>query len=144
MLKRHGFWLKTAIVFLILSAAMHSIALIGGLKGTTEAEKELIALMSSTAMETGDGFNPTMTELFTALSSCYTWLYLFGGLLFIVLLRTNASNNVLKAVTGLGAIIFGISLGVMIVYTFLPPIIVSALSFLPLAIAYFLIPKTEL
>jgi hypothetical protein len=142
MIKRHTFWLKTAVVFLFLSAVLHSVALVTGLTGETEDEKKVIALMSATPMQTGDGFNPTIMDLFTALSSCYTWLYLFGAMLFVFLLRKNVASSILRGVTGIGIIIYGAAFIMIFTFAFLGPILFSGLSLLPLMIAYFLFPKT--
>jgi hypothetical protein len=142
MLKRHTFWLKVAIVFLILTGAIHSLSLFGGLKGETETEKQMIELMTTYHLKLGPYFSPTMSSLFTALSSCFTWLYLFGGVVLIYTMKKDVSNNVLKGIIGICVIFFGISFVVNFILTFIYPIVLTGLCFIFLLFAYLLYPKT--
>lgn len=142
MLKRHTFWLNTAIVFLILTGLIHSWSLIGEPQPENETEKQMLDLMSTYKLNLGPGFSPTMSDLVTALSSCFTWLYLFGGTILIYLVRKKVNNEILKGVTGIHVIFFGICFIVNLIFTFLPPIILTGLCFLFLTLSYLMFPKT--
>jgi hypothetical protein len=143
MLKRHTFWLKTAIVFLLLTGLIHSISLFGGLQSENETEKQLLELMSSYHLKLDPFFSPTMADLYTALSSCFTLLYLFGGVSLIFLLQKKAPADILKGMTGIAVIFFGISFAINFALTFIFPIVLTGLCFLFLVLAYLLFPKTN-
>jgi hypothetical protein len=142
MFMRHTLWLIMSIVFLLLTGGIHSLSLIGGPQPTNDTEKQMIDLMTTYHMSLDPYFSPTMMDFFTDLSSCFTWLYLFGGILLIYLLRKKVANDILKGVTGIYVIFFGISFAMALAFTFIYPIVLTALCFLFLAMSYFLIPKT--
>jgi len=91
----------------------------------------------------GAGFHRTTHQLFTALSACFPLFYLLGALNNIYCLKTRVEPRVLRALLAIQAIVFGIALGVIIVFAFLPPIVLSGLVFLSLTVAFFLTPKTQ-
>lgn len=95
--------------------------------------------MTTYKADMGGGFKPSTYELMTALSSCFTLLYLFGALVTGYLLRKKVSAGILKGIVGLSVLIFGICFGIMFFLTFLPPIILTGIVFLFLAISYFMI-----
>jgi hypothetical protein len=138
---RNGIWITLSVIFLILTGLIHSIGLVAGLQGQNEAENRLIELMSSTKLDVGPFFSPTMTDVFTALSSCFSWWYVFAGILLLYLRRRKVDATTLKGALGLYVIFFGTSAVVMFFLTFLYPIILTVLTFTFLVIAYITSPK---
>ena len=141
MLKRHAFWLWLAVVFLFLTAAIHSIGLFITPTGANETERQMLELVLNYKLDMGVGFHRSLWNLFTALSSCYTFLSLLGGLTLALLLKKKAPVGILKAVAGIHAIIFVGVFVVMLVLTFVLPIILSGLVALFLTIGWLLLSE---
>jgi hypothetical protein len=91
----------------------------------------------------GGGFQRTFSDLFTALSSCFSFVCLLGGLIIAYLLKTRAPVEILRGVTLINVIVFGAIFVVMAVFTFLPPIVLTGLVFLTLLISYILLLRTQ-
>ncbi|MGH9967432.1 MAG: LIC_13387 family protein [Pyrinomonadaceae bacterium] len=144
MLKRYRFWLWTAVVFLFLTALIHSLSLFIQPTPQNETERQLIGLLVNYKQDFGAGFNRSMKDLFTALSSCFSLICLLGGLTLAFLARKKADVSVLRGVVGIHAVIFGVCFVMMLVFTFLPPIVLTGVVFLCLLISYFLMPKHEI
>jgi metal-dependent HD superfamily phosphatase/phosphodiesterase len=143
MFRRHTFWLWLAVVFQLLNAVGHSLSFFITQVPTNETERQLLELMGNYQLDMGAGFHRTTHQLFTALSACFPLFYLLGALNNIYCLKTRVEPRVLRALLAIQAIVFGIALGVIIVFAFLPPIVLSGLVFLSLAVAFFLTPKTQ-
>lgn len=140
MLKSHTFWLKTASVFQLLTGGVHSIGLFSEMQGQNETEQQMIDLMTGNKMDMGAGFNPTMMDLFLALSSCFTFLNFLGGLNNFFLIG-KLSGAQMKTYLLINVILFGICFAVMLFLTFLPPATLTGLVFLFLVISYLTVPK---
>jgi hypothetical protein len=136
MLKRYTFWLWAAVVFQLLTAAVHSISLFVGLEPANETERQLITLMTTYKLDAGGGFQPTFSNLFTALSSCFSFVCLLGGLINFYLLSKKADAGLVKGITGINVLVFGAIFVVIAVFTFLPPIICTGLIFACLVLAF--------
>ena len=80
MLRRYTFWLSAAVIFMLLTAAFHAISLFVKLEPANETERQLIELVTTYRMDAGAGFHPSFGNLMTALSSCFSFLCLLGGL----------------------------------------------------------------
>ena len=143
MFRRYTFWVWLAVVFQLLNALGHSLSFFITQVPTNETERQLLELMGNYQLDMGAGFHRTTHQLFTALSACFPLFYLLGALNNIYCLKTRVEPRVLRALLAIQAIVFGIALGVIIVFAFLPPIVLSGLVFLSLAAAFFLIPRTE-
>ena len=141
MLKRHRFWLVLAIVFLFLTALIHTTALFLQPAPQNETERQLFNLLANYRQDFGAGFQRSMKDLFTALSACFSLVSLLGALTLTYLLRKQAPAPLLKGVVAIHALVFGICFAIMAAFTFLPPIILTALIFVSLLVAYLLIPK---
>jgi hypothetical protein len=141
MLKRYTFWLWLAVVFLLLTGATHSIGLFVNPSPANNTERQLIDLMVNYKEDLGAGFHRSMMNLFTALSSCFTFLCLLGGLTIAFLLKKKAPVGILKGVVGIHWLIFACCFLVMLLLTFLPPIVLTGLIVLFLTIGCLLIPK---
>ncbi len=127
MIKRYTFWLWAAILFQILTAIFHSFSLFVPLEAVNDTERELLRLFTTYRLDAGAGFHPTFSNLFTALSSCFSFVCLFGGLINAYLLRQGTDAATMKGVTAINLVIFGSIFVVMAVLTFLPPIICTGL-----------------
>lgn len=141
MLRRYTLWLWTAVVFMFLTGAVHSISLFVSPTGKTETERQLLALMTSLRLDMGSGFHPTMWNLLTALSSCFTFLCLLGGLTLAFLLKRKVPADILKGIVVIHLLVFAVCFIVMASLTFLPPIISTGLCVLFLAIGLITIPR---
>jgi len=143
MFRRYTFWVWLAVVFQLLNALGHSLSFFITQVPTNETERQLLELMGNYQLDMGAGFHRTTHQLFTALSACFPLFYLLGALNNIYCLKTRVEPRVLRALLAIQAIVFGIALGVIIVFAFLPPIVLSGLVFLSLTVAFFLTPKTQ-
>jgi hypothetical protein len=143
MLKRYTFWLWTAVVFLLLSGAIHSISFFISPTAQNETERQLLALMMTYKQDMGNGFHPTMWNLFTALSSCFTFLYLLGGLTLAYLLKKKVAPDTLKGVVVIHLLVMSACFIVMAALTFLIPIVLTGLCVLFLAIGLITIPSVS-
>ena len=143
MFRRHTFWLWLAVVFQLLNALGHSLSFLITQVPANETERQLLELMGTYRLDMGAGFRRTTHQLFTAVSACFSLFYLLGGLNNIYCLKTRVDARVLRALLAIQVIVFGIAFGVIVVFAFPPPIVLSGLVFLSLAAAFFSIPRTE-
>lgn len=142
LLKRYTFWLWLAVAFQLLTGVIHSLSLFITRDPATlnATERQLFYLMTEYKADMGAGIHRSAGQLFKALSSCFSLLCLLGALTNIYLLRKRVAAGLVKGLTGIQLLVFGICFGVMAALTFLPPIVLSGLVFLFLAIAYFTNP----
>lgn len=84
----------------------------------------------------GPVFHPSMHDLLIGLSAAMTMLYLLGGLTNLYLLQRNVSQQVWKGLTSINLIVFGGYFLVALIFTFLPPVILTGLVFISLSFAY--------
>ncbi|HEX5170972.1 MAG TPA: hypothetical protein VFW11_17475 [Cyclobacteriaceae bacterium] len=136
MIRNYTFWTKAFIATSILTAVIHSISLFVKPVATNDTEEQLLQLMATYKMDAGAGFNPSMRDLFTALSSCFSLVYLLGALVTWYLLRKKLNAEILKGIAGIQLIIYGISFVVMLVFTFLPPIVLTGLALIFVSLSY--------
>lgn len=143
MLKRYTFWLTAAVLFQFITAILHSLSLFVNVPPANETETQLQTLITTYRIDAGAGFSPTYSDLFTALSSCFTFLCLFAGLINGYLLLKHAEPNLMKGILAINVAIFGVVFLVMAVFTFLPPIVCTGVIFFNLLAAYLVVPKIE-
>lgn len=143
MLKRYTFWLSAAIIFQFVTGILHSMSLFVAATPENETERQLLGLASTYKMNAGAGFAPTYGNLFTAFSSCFTFLCLFAALTNGYLLWKQVEPNVMRGILAINIAIFGVVFLMMTVFTFLPPIICTGLIFVNLMAAYLVVPKIE-
>lgn len=143
MLKRYTFWFSAAVIFQFLTAAIHALSLFIPLQPTDDTERRMVELVTTYKMDMGAGFHPTFFNLFTALSSSFTFLCLFAALTNGYLLWKHTEANVMKGIIGINLAVFGIFFVVAAYFTFLPPIICVGLIFINLLAAFVVAPKTE-
>ena len=135
MFKRYTFWLWIAVVFMLLTAAVHSISLFVNPEPQNEVERQLMNLMRTYKNDFGGGFHPSTANLVTALSSCFSLLCLLGGLTNAYLLKKKVGAGILKGFVGINLLVFSICFVMMLVFTFLPPIVLTGLIVLFLLLA---------
>jgi hypothetical protein len=141
MLKKHTTWLVVASVFQLLTGLIHSIGLFNDMQGQNETENKMLDLMNNHQMDMGAGMFHSMMDLFLALSSCFTFMYLLGGINNLFLLK-RLNHSDLKKYLLINILIFGVCFLVMMFMTFLPPIVLTGLVLLFLLLSYFTVPKT--
>lgn len=139
MLKSSSFWLKTASVFQIITGLVHSIGLFNDMQGQNETEVKMLALMTDHKMDMGAGIFHSMMDLFLALSSCFTFLYLLGGINNFYLLK-KLEPSAMKGYLLINIVVFGVCFAIMLFMTFLPPIILTGIVSVLLTASYFTIP----
>lgn len=120
---------------MLLTAAFHTIGIFVQPEPQNETERQLKELMESYRLDAGGGFRPSMSELVTALSSCFSLLYLFGAWVNCVLLMKADPQGPSRGILTANLVIFGICFAIMAYFTFLPPIVMTGLVFLCLAAA---------
>ncbi|MGC4022022.1 MAG: hypothetical protein QM734_08800 [Cyclobacteriaceae bacterium] len=130
-------WLNVAIGFQFLTAAIHSLSFLNKMKGQNEKEKQLIDLMDNYKLDWGSGFHRSMSEIFIAVSLCFTLIFLMGALINLYLTRKHASAELVKDIVGIQTLIFGAVFLGTVFFAFLPPIICAGIVFLLLTVSYF-------
>ncbi len=143
MLKRYTFWLTAAILFQFLTAVFHALSLFIRPEPANETERQLFELITTYKLNAGAGFHPTFANLVTALSSCFSFVCLLGGLTLGYMLLKHTEPKVMRGLIGINLAIFGVIFVMMIVFTFLPPIVCTGLIFINLLFAYIFVPKIE-
>jgi putative copper export protein len=143
MFRRYTFWFTAAILFQLITGILHSFSLFVSAEPVNETERQMMALVSTYKIDAGSGFHPTYGNLFTALSSCFTFLCLFAGLTNGYLLAKHTEPKIMRGILIINLVIFGPVLVVMGYFTFLPPIVCSALIFVNLLAAFIVIPEIE-
>lgn len=118
-------------IFQLLTGSFHALSLFVTQQAENETEEQLLHLMHTYTMDMGSGFHTTMYRLSWALSACFTLLYIFGGLINLII--TPLLDDVLfKRIMILQLGIFGISFLIMVANTSLAPIICTGIVFLGL------------
>ena len=143
MLRRYTFWLWAAIVFQFLTAGIHAVSLFISPEPRNESERQLFELLNTYRIDAGGGFHPSFTNLFTALSSCFSFVCLLGGLINAYLLKKHADAGMMKGIIGINLLVFGAIFAVMAVFTFLPPIICTGLILTTVFLSFVLALRTE-
>jgi hypothetical protein len=141
MQKRFTLWLWIALVFQLLTGGIHAISLFISPVANNPTERQLVDLITHYPLDLGGGIHHTFWDLFRALSTCYTLLCWLGGLTNLYLLLKKVDPGVIKGLVGIQLVIFAIGLAVIAALTFLPPIILTTLVVLFLAISYFATPR---
>lgn len=142
MLKRYTFWLTAAVIFQFLNSIFHTLSLFITLEPKNDSERQLIDLLNNYKFDLGAGFHPTFANMFLALSSCFSFVCLLGGLTLGYLLLKHAEPRIMRGIIAINTIVFGMIFVVMCVFTFLVPITLTGLIFVNLLAAFIFVPKT--
>lgn len=143
MLRRYTFWFWTAVGLQLLTGIFHSMSLFVSPVPANETEAQMMTLMTSYRIDAGAGFHPTYSGLFTALSSCFTFLCFFAAMTNGYLMLKKTEPSVMRGIIAINLLIFGAAFAVMAYFTFLPPIICTGLIFINLLAAIVVAPKIE-
>ena len=143
MLKRYTFWLWLAVVFLFLTGSVHSLSLFIAPQPANEVERQMIELMTTHKQNMGAGFHPSMWNLLTALSSCFSFLSFITGLTLAYLLKKRVDPGILKGIVRIDLLVFAGCFIVMAIFTFLLPILMTGLCVLFLAVGLLLMPTSR-
>jgi hypothetical protein len=135
-MKQYRFWLKVSVVFQLLTGVIHSLTFLNPSQPANDTEKQMLDLMEHYTMDVSAGFKPTMADLMTCFSICFTLLFFLGGFLNLFLLRKKAGIEIMKGVIGINVLIFGACFTATFLLTFLPPTICTGLIFISLVLAY--------
>jgi len=130
-------WLKVAIGFQFLTAAVHSLSFIRSPQGQNDTEKQMINLMYNHKMDMGAGFHRSMGQLFMSVSLCFTLIFLLGAIINLYLIRAHAPVDLIKGIVGIQALIFAAVFLSALFLAFLPPAAFTGVVFLFLSISYF-------
>lgn len=136
MANRYTFWLRATAFLQIITAAVHVMSFIRTTSGANETERQLRELMTTYKPDMGPYFHPTTADMFTGLSACFSFLYLLGGMINFYMVQKNISPQIMKGITSINLVVFGGSFLVMLIFTYLPPIILTGLVFMGLCFAY--------
>ena len=142
-LTNYRFWLKTSGIFQFITAGMHSLSLFAKPQPTNDTEKQLLDLMTTYHLDFGMGFTPTMADVMNSFSISFLMLLLFGGAINWVLVLKHADIGIIKAITTLSVITFGVCAIAMFFLTFIFPVVCTAVIFIALLVTWFTIPKTD-
>jgi len=142
-MKRYRLWLWLAVVFLFLNACIHTIAMFTHPTPANETERQMIYLITNYKMDLGAGFKRSYFQLFTALSSCFSFICLLGGLTLTFMLKKRAPVEILKGIAGIHLLVFGALFVVILMLTFLPPMILSGLIVLFLTVGWLTTPASD-
>jgi hypothetical protein len=143
MLKRYTFWLTAAVLFQFLNAILHSLSFIVQPDLKNDTERQIHELITTYREELPIGFHRTFMDLFTALSACFPLLCLLGGLTLGYLLLNHTEPELMRPMILINLIIFSAAFVIMVVFTFLPPIVMTGLIVINLLAAYILVPRTD-
>jgi hypothetical protein len=129
-------WIMMAVLQL-LTAAAHALSFLAEPQAQDETGRQLLNLMMNYKEDLGAGFHRTTFQVFTALSACFSLLYLFAGITNIYLLRAKAPMHLLHGMAGIQVVVLGTCFAIMAALTFLPPIVLTGLCFLTCIWAWF-------
>jgi len=143
MVKRYTFWFSAAILFQIITGVFHAISLFVKPEPMNETERQMLDLITTYPLDAGAGFTPTYSNLFTALSACFSLLCFYAAATNGFLLFKLVEPNIMKGILAVNVTIFGVCFLLMAVFTFLPPIVCTGLIFFNLLAAYIVCPKIQ-
>lgn len=136
MVKKFSFWIWAAIVTQLLTAAFHSLSFFVKQEPANESEKQLIDITGSYKADLGMGFHRTFSELFMAVSLCFTFICIFGALVNWYFKKKSLPADLWKGLLLIQVIIFGAVFATMLAFTFFPPIFCTGLIFVFVTLSY--------
>lgn len=132
------------ITMQFITAFFHSLSFINQPVGRNETEKQLIDLFVNYKQDLGMGIHRSTYDLFTGLSLCFTLICILGGLINLFFLRKGLPQEFWPGLLKIEIIVFGAVFLSMLVFTFLPPIVCTALIFFTSIFAYYFSTKYAL
>jgi len=136
MFKKFSFWIWGTIITQSLTAVFHSISFFVTPAPQNETEQQLFNLLDNYKPDAGMGFNPSFANLFMGLSMCFTLICLFGAAANYYFKKKKLPADLWKGFLRIQMVIFGLMFIAMALFTFLPPIVCTALIFIFVTGAY--------
>lgn len=130
MTRKLSFFIRAAAIVQLLTAVFHSLSFFVQPEAKNDTEKQLIELSTNYHPDAGMGFHPSLSELFTGLSACFTLICLFAALLNWYFLKNKLSPGLWRGFMLIQTVVFGGLFTLMAVFTFLPPIVCTGLIFI--------------
>ncbi len=143
MLKRYTFWFTAAILFQIVTGIVHLLSLFLTPTVTDDTHRQILTLVTSYKINAGAGFTPTYYNLFTAFSSCFTFLCIFAALTNGYLLIKHTEPAVMRGIIGINVAIFGMVFLTFLYFTFPSLVFFAGLIFVNMLAAFIVVPKIE-
>ncbi|MES2645693.1 MAG: hypothetical protein V4717_02370 [Bacteroidota bacterium] len=143
MTRTQKLWLTVATIFQLLTAAIHSLSYFFDTIPANETEKQFLDLFNNYRTDMGAGFQPSSAEMFLCFSISFTLLFVFGGLVNITLLKSQAALSLVKTIFGIQTFIYGVIFIATALLTFLPPIICTGLIFASCLMTFLYLTKKE-
>jgi hypothetical protein len=117
------------ITFQFLTGFVYALSFLGTPIATNETEKQLIDLFTNYKQDLGAGFKRSTFELFTGLSACFTLICILGGWVNLYFLKKKLDSSLFRGLLFIEMVVFGVVFTLMILFTFLPLIVLSGLIF---------------
>jgi hypothetical protein len=136
-------WIWAAIVMLFLTTAFHTSSFFVENVPQNDTEKQLHELITTYKKDLGLGFNPSFSDLFTALSSCMSFLCLLSAVSLLFITRRKAPVAIIKGIVGINLLIYAAGFIVMLLFTFIMPIACFALITLFLLLSWLTIREKQ-
>ena len=136
MLKRFSFWLWTASILQLLSAALHSVSFFVDNPPANDTEKQLDMLMKTYKLNLGAGFSPTMADLMNSLSMGFMLLFVLAGVSNIYLWKQKIPVKTMKGVMAVNSLVFGACFLYAFTHAFIIPVVCTGLVFVCCLVAY--------
>ncbi|MBK7707670.1 MAG: hypothetical protein IPJ30_18455 [Acidobacteria bacterium] len=134
-MKNYRLWAKVSAGLMLFTGVVHSLSLFVQATPQNEPERQMLELITTYRMDAGAGFHPSYSNLFTALSSCFSLLCFLGGITVFYLIRKGTSEETMRGLLNIHIAIFGVCFAMMAYFTFLPPIVCTGLIVVTLIVA---------
>lgn len=131
------FWFNGLITAQLLTGIAHTLGMFITVPPANETEKQLLYLTTNYYRDMGMGIHRSAYEITFAISSCFSLLCFFGATANIYF----RNETRLKGFVGLQLVFFGTLFGIILVYTFLPPIVLTGTVFLFNLVTYGILKK---
>lgn len=80
-------WIRVSAVLQIITACVHGMSFLRQPTPANETERTLHELMTTYRPDLGPLFHPTTGDILTALSACFSFLYLLAGMTNLYLVQ---------------------------------------------------------
>jgi len=129
-------WIRVTSILQIITACIHGMSFLKTPVPANETERILHELMSTYRPDPGSLFHPTTGDIFTALSACFSLLYLLAGIINLYLAQKNLPPQIWKGLVSINLVVFGGAFSIMLMLTDLPLIALTGVVFISLSLAY--------
>ncbi|MEP7321611.1 MAG: hypothetical protein ABI761_06815 [Saprospiraceae bacterium] len=136
--------LFTLITLQFLTAFFHSLSFFTHPVASNDTEKQLIDLLTNYKQDMGGGIHRSMYDLFIGLSICFTLICILAGWINVYFLRRKLNAQYWKGLLKIECFVFGALFIGMVVFTFLPPIVLTGLIFIAACFSWYISDKSSL